>query len=210
MAKVTGVFTGYKGKVGNLVYAMWKGIQVAKTRSTPYNPQSPDQTVQRTVFALLVAIGRGILTDIIQVFWDPYVGSAISGWAQWMKKNLDNLSSAVMDYANMVFALGSLYATAITASTYTTGTGACVITFSNSSVNNQADTDKSYAIVFDAGTGLYYYNMSGSAARSTGTMTVTCPTGLTATDLEAYLWFSQGTAPDMVISNSQHATSVAP
>ena len=57
MAKVTGVFTGYKGKVGNLVYAMWKGIQVAKTRSTPYNPQSPDQTVKRTVFALLVAIG---------------------------------------------------------------------------------------------------------------------------------------------------------
>lgn len=210
MAKITGVFTGYKGKVGNMVYAMWKGVQVAKTRTVPYNPQSAEQSTQRTLFATLVSIGRGILTDIIQPFWDPFVGSTITGWAQWMKKNLENLSGAAIDYANMVFSLGSLYYTAITSGVYTTGTGDCVITFPSSAINNQELTDKAYAIVFDSSTGNFYYNCAGTATRTDGTITVSCHTGLTATNLECYLWFSQGDLDDGgMVSDSQQKTGEA-
>ena len=40
MAKVFGVFTSMKGKLGNAVFQTWKGIQVLRTRVIPHNPQS--------------------------------------------------------------------------------------------------------------------------------------------------------------------------
>jgi hypothetical protein len=210
MAKIQGVFTGWKGKVGNVVYAMWKGIQVAKTRVIPYNPQSAAQTVQRSLFATLVSIGRGILTDIIQVFWDPFVGSQTSGWAEWLSKNLLLLSGSAIDYSGMVFSLGSLYATDVVSGVYTTGTGVCVISFDTSAVNNQSVDDKAYAIVFDSSDGKFYYNTAGTVKRSDGSLTVSCPTGLAATNLECYLWFAQGNlSAGGIVSDSQHKTGQA-
>ena len=144
MAKITGVYTGYKGKVGNLVYSMWKGIQVAKTRSIPKNPRSSAQTIQRTIFSTLLSIMKAINVDIIKVFWEPFVGSSITGWAQFSKKNLLAQTTSSFVYSTMVLALGSLYRTLVATSTYNTANGECTITWSSTPENNQEATDKSY------------------------------------------------------------------
>ena len=104
----------------------------------------------------------------------------------------------------MVFALGSLYFTAITSCVYTTGTGVMVYTFPATAVNNQELADKSHLIVFDSSDGKFWYDMSTVAARSTGTASITLPTGLTSTGLDCYLWFSSGSGEDLIISNSQY------
>jgi len=211
MAKITGVFTGHKGKVGNLVYSMWKGIQVAKTRSIPNNPRSTAQTQQRTKFSVLIAIMKAINVSIIRTFWEPFVGSSITGWAQFSKKNLLSQVTTAFVYSTMVLALGSLYRTLIATSTYATATGECIITWSSTPENNQLATDTSYMFWIDETTGQFWYDVDSEVARSVGTATVTGITGLTPAEVHSYLWFGQDmTTDDPVVSDSQYLVTSVP
>lgn len=205
MAKITGVFTGYKGKVGNLVYSMWKGIQVAKTRSVPHNPRSAAQTEQRTKFSTLISIMKAINQSIIVTFWEPFVGSGITGWAQFSKKNLLSQVTTAFVYSTMVLSLGSLYRTLVSSSTYKTGDGSCVLTWSSTPENNQQATDISYLFWIDEVTGQFWYDVSSEVARSVGTVTVTGVTGLTFGNVHSYLWFGQEDAGILtLVSDSQY------
>lgn len=211
MAKITGVFTGYKGKVGNTVYSMWKGVQVFKTRTIPHNPKSAAQTIQRTLFSVLIAIMKAINIDIIRAFWEPFVGSTVTGWAQFSKKNLLAQTTSSFVYSAMVLSLGSLYRTLIITSTYATGSGESILTWSASAENNQELTDKSYMFWIDDDTGQFWYDVDSEVARSVGTATVTGITGLTPANLHSYLWFGQYDGTDLLyVSDSQYLVTSAP
>jgi len=211
MAKITGVMTGWKGKMGNMVFSMWKGVQVAKTRSIPNNPRSTSQTQQRTKFSTLIAIMKAINVSIIRAFWEPFVGSTITGWAMFSKKNLLSQVTTAFVYSTMVLSLGSLYRTLIATSLYTTGDGTSTITWSNTPENNQLATDESHAFWIDETTGQFWYDVTSVIARSVGTLTVTGIIGLTPAEVHSYLWFGQLTATVLTaVSDSQYLVTSAP
>ncbi len=211
MAKITGVFTGYKGKVGNFVYSMWKGIQVGKTRAIPHNPRSTGQTQQRTKFSTLIEIAKSCNKAIIQVFWNPFSGSSSTGWSSFLKKNLLSQVTTSFVYSTMVLSLGSLYRTLIATSTYATGDGESIVTWSSAIENNQLSTDASHLFWIDETTGQFWYDVTSEIARSVGTATVTGVIGLTATNVHSYLWFGQDMDTDNpVVSDSQYKICAAP
>jgi len=211
MAKITGVFTGMKGKVGNFVYSMWKGVQVGKTRAIPHNPRSDKQVLQRSKFSTLIEIAKAINVALIRVFWDPFSGSKSTGWSSFLKKNLISQVTTSFVYSTMVLALGSLYRTIILTSTYNTADGECVVTWSVTPENNQLATDESHLFWIDEDTGQFWYDLNSKVARSVGTVTVTGVKLLTATNVHSYLWFGQAMdTDDPVVSDSQYLICAAP
>jgi len=211
MAKMIGVFSHIKGKIGNIIYATWHGVQVIKTMFIPANPQSADQTSHRDIFLFLVQLGELIFDDIITVIWNPFRRKASSGWSNWLKANLLLQTGATIDYSIFVLSQGSIYPSAVKTSVYTTGTGACVIEFLDTSLNNQEQNDLVGAFVIDDASDNNFYNASLAAKRSDGTITVTCDTGLTPANCHAYLFFVRKSGTVITkVSNSTYLICSAP
>jgi len=103
MAKMIGVFSQIKGKIGNMIYATWHGVQVIKTMFIPANPQSVDQTAHRDIFDFLIQLGELIFDDIIAVIWNPFRRKASSGWSNWLKANLLLQTGATIDYSILFY-----------------------------------------------------------------------------------------------------------
>ena len=211
MAKMIGVFSQIKGKIGNMIYATWHGVQVIKTMFIPANPQSVDQTAHRDIFDFLIQLGELIFDDIIAVIWNPFRRKASSGWSNWLKANLLLQTGATIDYSIFVLSQGSISPSAITSSVYTTGTGACVITFPATALNNQDVLDYAGAFVIDDVSDNNYYNDELVAQRKDGTITVTCATGLTPANCHAYLFFVRKSGTVITkVSNSTYLICSAP
>jgi hypothetical protein len=92
MAKaVSGLIGAIKGKVGNLVFQTWKGVQVVKNYAVPANPRSTDQTTQRTKFAWLVSWSRQIYECFIKEYYQQFIsGIAQTPWGAHLSYNLTN------------------------------------------------------------------------------------------------------------------------
>lgn len=147
MAKVTGVFTGIKGKVGNVVYSTWKGIQVMKTRTIPHNPQSAPQTAVREVFAKLIMIGKQLTTAFLpKVYNDLAVGS-VTGWSNWLSQNLKTQIAGAFDPETLIFGLGSLFQPGIESAILSGG--AVSINFDAEVLGDSFGSDFVYGIIFD-------------------------------------------------------------
>ena len=156
-------------------------------------------------------IAKAINVAIIRVFWDPQSGSESTGWSTFLKKNLLSQITTAFLPETMVLALGSLYRTLIATAVYTTGTGSTTITWATANENNQLATDESHCFLIDENENQFWYDVTTAAARSTGTTDVVGPAGLTATEVHAYLWFSQDLGgDDEYISDSQYLICAAP
>jgi hypothetical protein len=72
-----GVITGnilgdMKNKTADIVFFMWKGIQVFRKRVIPANPKSTAQTAQRSMFAEVMKVGEKLLLPILKVYWKRF------------------------------------------------------------------------------------------------------------------------------------------
>lgn len=72
-----GVITGnilgdMKNKSAELVFFVWKGIQVFRKRVIPSNPKSLKQTAQRLRFSQMEKIGLNMLNTIINIYWKRF------------------------------------------------------------------------------------------------------------------------------------------
>jgi hypothetical protein len=114
-----------------------------------------------------------------------------------------NSTTNAPDLTKMLVSKGDLESTPIMTAVYTSGTGALEITFSSTCYTNGLPTDLSYAMVAKKpileSTGVtgtwapklfcYPPSRGDSKTRTDGKITLTLPTGLTAADLTAYLFF---------------------
>lgn len=212
MAKVTGVFTGVKGKVGNAVYAMWKGIQVLKTRVIPANPQSEAQTTNRDLFTNIITMFKGIVASLVTKFWDPFATQYQTGWSNLIGKNQAAGSGSAIDYESVIVSHGSLPGEAIVTATYATATGAVIVTWADSGAEGSAPGDFAMCIAYDSANNKWGFS-DGAALRSEETATCDLSIGLDVTDVFIYLFFFTGVfaTPDITsVSNSAAQESVAP
>ena len=91
---LNGLLGKVRNKVGGAVFFNWKTINAVRSFSKPSNPQSEDQTTQRTRYARIVFIARQILGDVIKPFWNPFYFN-YSGYNAFVKYNIMQLSSTM-------------------------------------------------------------------------------------------------------------------
>ncbi|RLJ04688.1 MAG: hypothetical protein DRP08_01140 [Candidatus Aenigmatarchaeota archaeon] len=189
MARMIGVFTQIKGKIGNLIYSTWHGVQVVKTMFIPENPQSSDQQEHRAILTLLVTIGKGILKDIINVSWSPFRRGAQTGWSNWLGNNLILQQGSTLDYDKLCLSDGSIAPTPIKSAQFNSSTGIASIQWDKTIINNQSKSDIPVAFMINESTDLFYYNADLDLDREDESIEITGNIGDTPSDLHGYLWF---------------------
>lgn len=77
-----------RGKVGDTVFSSWKGISYIRSRVTPSNPRTTNQTKQRNKLKWSVLQWQSLATDI-KLRWNEYASPySRSGFNMWSKFNI--------------------------------------------------------------------------------------------------------------------------
>lgn len=125
MAQLTGPLMSLKASgtiAKTLVYSRWKGIDYARTRVIPANPQSVSQTQTRTVFTFL----QDLYKRMPSIAREPWIASAVGNpftpTNQFLSKNVAPLREEI-DLANLVFSPGALGGSPPTGIVTTPGSG---------------------------------------------------------------------------------------
>ena len=104
----TGILGVTRGKIANVVGAKWKQTNYIRKLTTPSNPKSPAQVIQRGKLAALVAYVKPIIAPIIQQFVDPFQKS-MSGYNWFISQNMSHVSDEfVVDEDYLVVTEGQL------------------------------------------------------------------------------------------------------
>jgi len=75
------------GKVQDTVFSRWKGKPYIRSRVTPSNPKSADQTTQRNIMSSAVGLWHKLHSDL-KAAWNDYAsGYGISGYNACTKAN---------------------------------------------------------------------------------------------------------------------------
>jgi len=114
MAKMNGVYTSMKGKLGGGVLQTWKGLQVLRTNAIPANPKSVGQLQQRSNFSQIVECIRPIWETSLKKYWEPFTKNHDSAWNNMMSANLESMKGAAFDPLKLILAKGTLQSGAIT------------------------------------------------------------------------------------------------
>lgn len=90
MARITfsPILVDARGKVGDAVFSIWKGINYLRSRVTPANPQSDDQTICREALADCLTLWQSIKVWAKQVWTKAASGYPLSGYNLFMKQNI--------------------------------------------------------------------------------------------------------------------------
>ncbi len=204
MGKITqGILGGVAGKVGPVVGFNWKGIDALRSYVIPSNPQTTSQQNNRTVFAQLVAIGRGLLGSVLQPFWDPFANKQ-SGFNRFIGVNKKAMGAS-FDPSLMKVAEGSLESTTISSVTLTGTT----VDFAWNDIpsGNGLATDVANLVVIDKSTNAVWTKIGG-ATRQDGGDSITVASGLTAANLSGYVFFNRGSGSNLEVSDSAYSAVV--
>lgn len=212
MAKITGALTGWKGKVGNLVFQMWKGVQVVKTRTIPENPQTPGQVTNRTLWQQFVAMFRSLIVILVHKFWNPFEGTKNSGWAKLIGANMLEQAGEVIDYEKVIISKGALPNELIVTATYDDATGIVVCTWSAVCGGGGSCEDFAQLAVYNKDLNRWCFDEL-EVTRADETATVTMSDGYVVSNLIVFLFFftiDSETEIVTSVSNSDAKESVAP
>jgi len=212
MAKMTGVFTGIRGKVGAMIFQVNKGVQIIKNYARPENPQSSGQTAVRLVFSSIVSAYKILASTWIRYMWNPFLSGNDQGWGKFIGTNLVEMDGTFAGEAG-ILSLGSLEGVVDLAATYDTATGAVDITYDGTILANGASTDYPQVAIYDKiGKSIITMAFDGDQ-REEEEISLTTHTGLTATDVYVYLTMTDAPVspgPIGMCSNSQVCACTAP
>lgn len=194
MAKITGVQTGWKGKVGNFVFSMLNGTQIVKTRVIPHNPQSSAQQANRTRLSNLVEVVKKIASGWIAIAWSTTISGNQTTWGNFLRENLNAMGSA-FDITKLVPSIGSVGMSTVTSGTYDTATGEVDLSFSTAPDEPNAEGSDLVAVMIvdeDQKAIRYATYVVPETVRADDSATISIASGFTASNLTAYLVFYRG------------------
>lgn len=205
MAKVEGVFAGIRGKVGNVIFQVNKGVQILKQFATPENPRSAGQTAHRGIFTQVVGTLKVLATNWVRYFWNPFLTGNQQGWGRIISLNMLAMGTTFDENA-LIFSVGSLEGVLAPAATYNIATGEIIATFTGTIFANGLITDKVSAIVYDKDQKEIVGFGFAIDQRDSEEISITVKTGLTATNVMVFLSLSD-TDPSAIepaiVSDSQ-------
>lgn len=208
MARQTGGILGdVRGKISNVVGAKWKTTAYFRQLVTPANPNTESQQTVRGNMSEMVAMGKAILSPVIQPYWNDKSKKA-SGYNVFIGQNLVN-EDVEKDFLTVKTSIGSLELGAgITVSEYDAGDGTMTVNWATATSGNGQATDKAIVVVYDTVNKVAY--TSTSINRSVGTWSSTIPAGLDPTKLFSYVSFTRGTGKSLLTSPSFASAVVEP
>jgi len=179
-----GILGNVRGKVAGVVGAQWKNINYIREYVKPANPRTAAQTAQRDKMADIVAFAKPIVGPVFNAYTDRFQ-KHMSGFNFFIKQWISEFDGTPQ-YHLLTITEGKLSNVICTAAVYTTGTGEVDCAFDENYGNNGAQTDQVFLVAYNKTTGLWYFT-AAEVDRDAGTIAVTLPTGLTATDIQTYL-----------------------
>ena len=211
MAKIVGVFTAHKGKVGNVVYQMWKGVQVLRTMAIPANPRTARQTTNRTLFTNLIEMFKPVVEQLVHVFWNPFVSAKETGWANLIGLNQGLQQGTAIDYTLVEISKGSLPGEDIVSAVHDPVGNTVACTFVDSGASGSLPGDFALCCAFDTVEKKWYFG-AGTELRSALVAGCSVPAGLVTADLVAYLIFFTGdyAYPDILSCSDSSSSLVTP
>jgi len=213
MAIVSGFFTNIKGKVGNTIFQVIKGVQVMKTRVIPDNPNSPGQVAARGVFGDIVTGFKRLAETWIRYFWDPSTTTNKTGWGNFIGANLTSMGKLAFDITKAIGSIGTLEGVEDLAAEYDTATGDIAIDWKGDFFSNGSAEDYVSFFAYDKESNSVEGFLYSNSQRTDEGDTLTISKGLTATDIEVFLVVSQNEPVEQLeglISDCQHCTCTAP
>jgi hypothetical protein len=205
---VNGILGGFSGKVGPVVGGKWKDIDYMRSYVIPANPNTVDQQTVRTKFGKLVQLARGLLTSLLQPYWDPYYTS-MSGFNKFISLNYNTLDGSNDLQATSIISKGTLENLHNATATYDTADGDIVVTFNGIVSGNGLLTDNVACVAYDKNLETFMCDF-GSNTRGDGSYLFTWLAGKTATNVIVWVFAFRGTGVDMVISDSIGDVCAAP
>lgn len=203
MAKIIGVGTGWKGKVGNYLFQTWKGIQTVKTMFIPSNPQSAGQTTNRTAFNEVVQTFKALVSTLVTYFWNPFATSKQTGWGNLIGANQLVQAGGVFDPDNLILSQGSLPAQEIDGASYL-GDEVTIDWTENTEAGASSD-DIMFGAVYNTATRKWHFDTTGQTRGLLSTIVIT-ETGLTVSDLKAFLICYRGTLGTLTVTDVSDST----
>jgi len=212
MAKVVGVDTQIRGKLGARIYQVLNGEQIVKTFAIPSNPESSGQTAQRGVFRDIIACFKVIADGFINLLWNPFTSGNKTGWGNFISANLLSMGKVAFDATDAVLSEGSLEPIYDLAATYDTATGAIEVTFDDAITNNGHADDWISFVAVDATLKAIISKTLDAEQRNAESASLVGNLGSTATDVELFAVVHQqesSVSPIGLVSNSVHVTCTA-
>jgi len=96
MARITfsPLVTAASGSTGPVVFSRWKGQAYVRSRVTPANPQSEDQTTQRNYLSKVVAWWHDVKATLKDHITPLVAGEKLSEFNAFCKRNVKDLADA--------------------------------------------------------------------------------------------------------------------
>jgi len=207
MAKILGVFTTMKGKVGNAVMQTWKSVQVMRTRVIPHNPQSAAQTTNRSLFTSLILMFKGIVSDLVTPFWNPFTSGLKTGWSSLLGLNQALQAGSVIDYELVEITHGSLPGSAILTAVYTAVGGDLTASWLDTEPAGSASTDFAMIAAYHSPSNTWFFG-AGVEERADESVSVTLPDDLTPADITTYLFFFTGVLATPAIESVSNSNAL--
>lgn len=155
MAKMNGVYTSMKGKLGGGVLQTWKGLQVLRTNAIPANPKSVGQLQQRSNFSQIVECIRPIWETSLKKYWEPFTKNHDSAWNNMMSANLEAMKGAAFDPLKLILTKGTLQSNAITFCALYEESNLIYIIYDSIILINGNPTDNAQAFMYDKKTKIW-------------------------------------------------------
>jgi len=212
MAKIQGAFGQIRGKAGPWIFQMNKGAQILKEFAVPDNPQSSEQTTNRSKFASLVSRYAPMASDMIKPVWQPTLVGNQQSWGNFIGHNM-LIATSVSEPDDCIVAYGSLEGIADLAAVYTTGTGDLSITWTGDIFGNGSAGDYVNVAVYDSSEDKIVAFGNTGDTREDENSTFSCKPGLTAGNLTVYLFLTKeelGSGEITSVSTSQTCEPTAP
>lgn len=210
MGKINqGILGGFSGKVGNVIGGNWKGIDYMRVKpANVANPQTEGQVNQRIKFSTVLQFLQP-LKDFIKVGYKNYAikmtqfNSAMS----YILKNavIGTYPNFTIDYANALISRGSL-AGVLNGAVASSAVGAVEFTWGdNTSESNASATDKVMILAYNSTKGEAVF-VTGGAARSVGSQTLTVPDDFSGDSVKCFIAFLS--EDGLTVSNSKYVGAV--
>jgi hypothetical protein len=204
----SGILGNVRGKVAGVVGSQWKDKNYVREYVKPANPNTQAQQDQRTKMTDVVAFCKFLVGPVFNAYTDRFQKS-MSGFNYFIKQMIDVFDGAP-DYSIILLTEGKLHAPTGVIANYTPGNGECNLQWTASLGNNGKTDDAIFAAIYNRTTGLWSF-ASAELDRSIETMIVQLATGLTAANLETYLWAIQRSGAIVtMISSSVYDQAVEP
>ena len=181
MAEVQAAFGVIKGKIGNLRFAEWNGINVVAQQPSGYTDANvPAQQANRGKLAAISQLGRQFLAAL-QVGFEQF-SDRTTYWAEFVRVNIDVFTAAngTPVFTNpqaLRVSVGNLPGFVSLAKGASTATSQVLTWTNNSAAFGANPTDRVCVVAVDA-TGKIGAAVVTTATRATGTVTITLPAAI--------------------------------